>query len=276
MALYYADVHRTRKNGEGFRITYTLDGLTFRHTDSFGEIPAEAGDRVFVDTIPLQHTDGVIELLRRGVEVYYLRRLTLIARKREELKLSKTARNDVRTLMAIEQKWFKRVTEDFLVLRRMIVTYRSLMGTHQQFTNKYKAVSEEERRALRPVVKALEQQMDELAERIVEEAGRRFPVYNKLVEGLGIRDSPVAMEAVAELVVYIDLANSPLRGLKKLLGLYKPVRSRRKRHWRLYDGQLRQALNRLAMAYYGTKPNGRQCWMLARRIKELSTPQTQG
>ena len=276
MVLYYCDVHRTGKNGEGFRITYTLDGLTFRHAEGFGEIPAGAGDRVFIDTIPLQHTDGVIELLRRGVEIYYLRRLTLIARKREELKLSKTARNDVRTLMAIEQKWFKRVTEDFLVLRRMIVTYRSLMGTHQQFTNKYKAVSEEERRALRPVVKALEQQMERLAERIVEEAGRRFPVYNKLVEGLGIRDSPVAMEAVAELVVYIDLANSPLRGLKKLLGLYKPVRSRRKRHWRLYDGQLRQALNRLAMAYYGTKPNGRQCWMLARRIKELSTPQTQG
>jgi len=82
---YYADVHRTRRDGEGFRITFTTDGVSFRHVDSFADVPAREGDRVFVDTIPLQHTDGVIELLRRGVEVYYLRRLTLISRKREEL-----------------------------------------------------------------------------------------------------------------------------------------------------------------------------------------------
>jgi hypothetical protein len=31
-----------------------------------------------MDTIPPNHTDGVLELLRRGVEIYYLRRLTLI------------------------------------------------------------------------------------------------------------------------------------------------------------------------------------------------------
>jgi len=39
--------------------------------------------------------------------------------------------------------------------------------------------------------------MGKLAERIAEEAGKRYPAYNKLVEGLGIRDSPAAMEAVA-------------------------------------------------------------------------------
>ena len=75
------DVYRSRKNGEG--ITFTRDGVEFRHADGFEEIPAREGDKVFLDTLPLQYTDGVIELLRRGVEVYYLRRLTLIARRRE-------------------------------------------------------------------------------------------------------------------------------------------------------------------------------------------------
>ena len=106
MALYYADVHRTRRNGEGFRITFTTDGTSFKHVDSFADVPAREGDAVFVDTLPLQHTDGVIELLRRGVEVYYLRRLTLISRKREELRLPKTERGDIKALMAIDQKWF--------------------------------------------------------------------------------------------------------------------------------------------------------------------------
>ena len=111
---FYADVHRTKKNSERFRITYTTDGTTFRHVDGFGEIPAGPGDRLFMDTLPVQHTDGAIELLRRGVEVYYLKRLTLLKKARGELKLPKSARGDITTLMNIEEGWFRRVTEDFL------------------------------------------------------------------------------------------------------------------------------------------------------------------
>jgi hypothetical protein len=68
---FYADVHKTKKNKERYRITYTTDGITFKHIDSFSEIPAGPGEKLFMDTIPPQHTDGAIELLRRGVEVYY-------------------------------------------------------------------------------------------------------------------------------------------------------------------------------------------------------------
>jgi hypothetical protein len=153
---FYADVHRTKKNSERFRITYTVDGTTFKHVDSFGEIPAGPGDRLFMDTLPVQHTDGSIELLRRGVEVYYLRRLTLLKRMRREHKLPKTARGDIKTLMNIEERWFRRVTEDFLVLRRMILAYRSLLRSHQRLLNKYRALSDAEREVLRPVIKSLE------------------------------------------------------------------------------------------------------------------------
>jgi hypothetical protein len=126
---FYPDVHRTKRNGEGYRITYTTDGTAFKHTDCFGEVPAGPGDRLFMDTIPPQHTDGAIELLRKGVEIYYLRRLTLIEKMRREHKLPKTARGDIKALMNIEEGWFRRVTEDFLVMRRMILAYRSLMKT---------------------------------------------------------------------------------------------------------------------------------------------------
>jgi hypothetical protein len=33
---FYADVHRTKKNSERYRITYNADGITFRHVDSLG------------------------------------------------------------------------------------------------------------------------------------------------------------------------------------------------------------------------------------------------
>ena len=98
---FYADVHRSKKNGEGYRMTYSTDGKAFKHVDSFSEVPAGSGDRLFMDTIPPSHTDGVIELLRRGVEVYYLRRLTLIEKMRREHKLPKSARGDIKALMSI-------------------------------------------------------------------------------------------------------------------------------------------------------------------------------
>jgi len=155
---FYADVHRTKKNSERYRITYTTDGTAFKHVDGFGEIPAGPGDKLFIDTLPIQHMDGVIELMRRGVEVYYLRRLTLIEKMRREHKLPKSARGDIKTLMSIEERWFRRVTEDFLVMRRMILAYRSLMKTYIQLVNKAKALSESERVTLRPAISSIEKQ----------------------------------------------------------------------------------------------------------------------
>jgi hypothetical protein len=45
------------------------------------------------------------------------------------ISLPKSARGDIKALMNIEERWFRRVTEDFLVIRRMILAYRSLMKT---------------------------------------------------------------------------------------------------------------------------------------------------
>jgi hypothetical protein len=44
------------------------------------------------------------------VEVYYLGRLTLIEKIRREYKLPRSARGDIKTLMNIEERWFRRVT----------------------------------------------------------------------------------------------------------------------------------------------------------------------
>jgi hypothetical protein len=128
---FYTDIHRTKKNSERFRITYSTDGMTFKHVEGFNNIPTGRGDRLFMDTLPPQHTDGAIELLRRGVEVYCLRRLTLLKKIRGEHKLPKSARGDIKVLMNIEERWFRGVTEDFLVMRRMVLAYMSLMRTHQ-------------------------------------------------------------------------------------------------------------------------------------------------
>jgi hypothetical protein len=240
---FYADVHRTKKNSERCRITYTTDGITFKYIDSFGEIPAGPGDKLFMDTLPVQHTDSALELLRRGVEVYYLRRLTLLKKIRGEHKLPKSTRGDIKALMNIEERWFRRVTEDFLVMRRMIVAYRTMTRTHQQLLNKYRALSDAEKEVLKPVIKSLEVQMVEMARMIAEEAGKRYPAYNRLVGEMDICGNIKAQEALAELIAYLD----PSKGFRKtsnLLGLFKPIRGRRK----IYSGHLRRALQRLTVS----------------------------
>ena len=150
-------------------------------------------------------------------------------------------------MMNIEERWFRRVTEDFLAMRRMITAYRTMTRTHQQLLNKYKALSEAEREVLRPTIKFLEVQMEEMVRMIVEEAGKRYPVYNRLVGELGIRGYVGAMEALAELIAYID----PSKGFRKtrnLLGLFKPIRGGR----RIYSGHLRHALQRLTASANNT------------------------
>jgi hypothetical protein len=249
---FFCDVHRKAKNGEGYRITFTTDGVTFKHVDSFEDIPAKSGDKIYIDTLPLRHTDGAIELLRRGVELYCLRRLTLIEKKREELKLPKTTRGDIKTLISLEERWFRKLSEDFLTMRRMISAYRSLQRTHQQLENKCKSLSEAEKHTLKPAIKALENQMNKMAKQIAEEAGRRYQAYNKLVEEFGIDGSLQAMEALAELMTYIDLTYSWTK-IRNYLGLWH--KDRKTRYHK--SKTARQALERLTIAVKGYGIKGR-------------------
>jgi hypothetical protein len=248
---YFCDVHRKAKNGEGYRITFTTDGVTFKHVDSFGDIPAKSDDKIYIDTIPLVHTDGAIELLRRGVELYCLRRLTLVEKKRGELKLPKTTRGDIKALMSIEERWFRKLSEDFLIMRRMISAYRSLQRTHQRLENKCKALSEAEKYALKPAIRALENQMNEMAKKIAEEAGRRYHAYNKLVEELGIDGNLQAVEALAEILVYPEWRS--WRRTRNYFGLFP--RDRKTHHHK--SKTARQALERLAVAVKGYGVKGR-------------------
>jgi hypothetical protein len=127
--------------------------------------------------------------------------------------------------MRIDDRWFRRVTENFLVMRRMMLAYRSLLKTHQQLLNKYKALSDAEKNILKPAITIIEEQMEEMARQIAVEANRRYPAYNRLVDGLGIGGNISAMEALAELIVYLDPSKG-WRKTKNLLGHYLDINAK--------------------------------------------------
>ena len=86
--------------------------------------------------------------------------------------------------------------------------------------------------------------MEEVARMIVEEAGKRYQAYNRLVDGLGIRGN---IKALAELIPYLGQPMG-LRKMINLLGLFRPVRGRKK----IYSGHLRRALQRLTASENNT------------------------
>jgi DNA-binding MurR/RpiR family transcriptional regulator len=123
------------------------------------------------------------------------------------------------------------------------------LKTHQQLENKRKAVSEDERNILKTAIKALEEQRDEMAKKIAEEAGRRYPAYKRLVEELGIDGNTTAREALAELMPYLVYPMGYIK-LCNLLGLFKPIRGKKK----IYSGHLRKALQRLTASTNNIPP----------------------
>jgi hypothetical protein len=120
--------------------------------------------------------------------------------------------------MSIEERWFRRVAEDFLVMRRMVLVYRPLMKTHQQLLNKYRALSDAEKEVLKPAISSIEKQLEEMARMITGEAGRRYPAYNGLVEVLGVGGRSSALEALVEVFTYAEW--SSWRRVRNYFGLW--------------------------------------------------------
>jgi hypothetical protein len=133
----------------------------------------------------------------------------------------------------------------------MISAHRSLQRTHQQLENKCKALSEAEKYTLKTAIKALENQMNEMAKKIAEEAVRRYPAYNKLVTELGIDGNLQAMEALAEVLVYPEWRS--WRRTRNYFGLFP--RNRKTNYHK--SKTARQALERLTIAAKGYGVKGR-------------------
>ncbi|GBC70919.1 hypothetical protein HRbin02_00692 [Candidatus Calditenuaceae archaeon HR02] len=188
----YCDVHRKRDDS-GYRITYTMDGEDFRHVNSPTEIPVGPGDQLFVDVIPIIHTDGFIELLRRGVEVYCLRRTTLIEETRRRLGIPKSGRGDVKVLMHIEDKWFRRVDEGFLIMRRKVSVFRCMDRINRRLGNQVRAASQTEQESLRRLLRQVEEEKEMLAKLVSEEAGKIYPIFKEIAEELGITGDNITM-----------------------------------------------------------------------------------
>jgi len=191
--------------------------------------------------------------------------------------------------MTIECKWYRRVDENFLEMRRLISTYRSIERTKQQLENQLKAASPVAQESLRRLVRQAQMEKGMLAEVIVEEARRRYPYFDYIAEELGISGEGhlMAREALAELLTYVDF-RKPFAKVRAYLGLFR--KSRKSKKNKKFSHVARKALNRLTMALINDKPTQRdeeatafRIWLMFRfrqetheRSEGIPAPQRQG
>ncbi|MDT7877657.1 MAG: hypothetical protein RQ862_03770 [Candidatus Caldarchaeales archaeon] len=135
-------------------------------------------------------------------------------------------------------------------MRRMILAHRSLLKTHQQLLNKYKALSDAEKEVLKPAISSIEKQMVEMARQIAEEAGKRYLAYNGLVEVLGVGGRSSALEALVEVFTYAEW--SSWRRVRNYFGLWDRDG---KTHY--HKTKARNALETLTLSIKGYRINGR-------------------
>ena len=265
MTRFFADVHRLadkgwkKKSEENFHV-YTVDGLDFSIALRVTDIPAKAGDELYVDVTPVELTDDFIELLRRGVRVYRLRRLDKLPNYRNGVK---SARNDVLAMMSMDTTMFKEVSADFLEMSRLASEYRGVSLSLKQAIQRRTNSGKQKFKDYTKDINRLKSQKNKLARKIISLAKQKHSYFNYLTRVLGIdtRDSLYGRAALAILLNYVDFS----RGLRKILvyvGNYYPHHGR-------YNKIVKEAAQSLAMSVFKKrhKPRGKEIRQVLKTIR---------
>ncbi|GBC71582.1 hypothetical protein HRbin02_01367 [Candidatus Calditenuaceae archaeon HR02] len=136
----------------------------------------------------------------------------------------------------------------------MTAAYRALLMSRRRLESMSKALNQSDRIYLKNTIEQLDTDIDRLAERIVEEARKRYPQFDGMAESFGItgENDTKAQEALAELLTYVDFSKS----FQRIRG-YVRLYHRRSKNQR-YSHQIRHALVRLTMALIEGIPKARK------------------
>ncbi len=231
---FYVDVH-SRVDWKPHTV---FDCERFKMVWRLSEIDAKDGDEVYVDSLPAEAYRDVIDLMKRGVRVFRLKRLDILPKLRAQINVEKTHENDAFILSTLDENFFRELHEEEVRLRMLIAEYNKLLRLLKRMRQLDCRVEgfAEARRIIRRA-------KDRLAEQIAAEAETIIPRYREVCERLGLSDNDVhGKAALADLMLNIDF-NRGLRKILSYLGRHQHNRSH-------YNKRIRMALERLSMSYY--------------------------
>ena len=209
---FYADVHWRKDH------VVVADGIVKRFR-KLGDIPAQAGDELYVDAMLPSRFQEFEELLNRGVRVFYLRRTDVLEKYREK----KSDEDDARALMRIPQHLFRELIGKELEVRRLLHKYTTTKSHMELVKQLSREADDEETRAhYRHLINHLRRRKYKLAKEI-DALARNFLPVQQIAWKLGIISNNCLFGRVAlvQLLLYVDFS----LGLRKILtytGNYYP------------------------------------------------------
>ncbi|MEM0375609.1 MAG: hypothetical protein QXP43_04800 [Nitrososphaerota archaeon] len=201
---FYADVHWRKDH------VVVADGVVMRFKE-LSDIPAQAGDELYVDAIQLTRYQEFEKLLARGIRIFYLKRTDVIKKYRE----TKSDENDVKALMRIPQQFFRELTENELKIRMLLHEYRMTKGQLKLVKQLSRQAGDEETKVhYNQLIRSLRRRKDKLA-REIDSLARSFLPIHQISERLGINSKRCLYGRVAlvQLLLFVDFS----LGLRKVM-----------------------------------------------------------
>ena len=247
----YADVHWRKDH------VVVADGVVKRFR-KLSDVPAQAGDELYVDAILPSRFREFEELLARGVRIFYLRRTDVIEKYRE----TKSDEDDARALARIPEHLFRELTGKELEVRRLLHKYTTTKSHLELVKQLSREADDEETRAhYRHLINHLRRRKDKLA-REIDALARSFLPIHQISERLRISSGKCLYGRVAlvQLLLYVDFS----LGLRKILtytGNYYPNDGK-------YNKMLKDATESLTISVKGRqKIKGKEVREVLKTVK---------
>ena len=230
----FVDTSRTARGGKRRKPHVCYDGKRIFKISKLTKL--KDYDEIFIDTLFPEIYDEILQLLRRGNKVYYLKDLTTLKRLRERNNLKKNDVVDATLLSQIPKDCFRQLIETDLSIDLLIRKYELL--TKRIVTLKH-WVNDGWNYGLRNVIKLMKKDKRSVAKKIIEAVSNNA-VYRKACELFGIKRNSIELAIlVAKLPLHL-----PLVRLRGLLGLF-PGRNKGR-----YDHELRRHVGNFAVNLY--------------------------
>ena len=171
-------------------------------------------NEIFIDSLFAEFYDEVLELLKRGVKVYYLKDTSILKKLRRQKGLKKSDIIDVILLANIPRDYFKQLTVEEMERRTKL---DPLINKYELLTRRIAFLRQWIKNdgwdyGLSEVIKLMGKDKEDVARKIVEAISNNA-IYREACKMLGVRDSVELAILVTKLPLHL-----PLVKLKGLLG----------------------------------------------------------
>ena len=234
--------------------------------------------RILIDTPFPSRAELLIEINKTGIEVYFIRRPTVIEkfrkflRKKLKIEAPKNDYADAVLQAFIKPKYLQWTDWRYLDCQLEMQLWRDNNTDYQKYKQRLKNWPKEKRHRVAKLVVAIEENAREFVNTVL----KYYPEVAELFKEFGIEDDVVAQAYACEVFLEVLPCDTLIGAINKA-GIKLSERASKKKL--IHDGRMSYAVNQLAIKVYHLNPKKvgkvfklmlvRKIWRFSRRIRMM-------